>query len=86
MFGDLQNPRWMYLKAALFIVLGCMSGGLLFVQSPSLRTLTLLLLTVWAFSRAYFFAFYVIENYIDGEYRFDGLWSVLRHVVRACRK
>ena len=61
MLGDLQNPKWMYLKAALFLVLGCLSIGLLLAQSPTLQTAILLLLAIWAFARAYYFAFYVIQ-------------------------
>jgi hypothetical protein len=30
-------------------------------------------LSIWSFARAYYFAFYVIEHYVDGSYRFAGL-------------
>ena len=35
----------------------------------------LLTISVWCFCRAYYFAFYVIEHYVDPGYRFSGLWS-----------
>ena len=38
-------------------------------------------LAVWAFCRAYYFAFYVIEHYVDGAYRFVGLWDFARYVM-----
>jgi hypothetical protein len=38
-------------------------------------------LAIWAFCRAYYFAFYVIENYIDPKFRFAGLLSVLGYFV-----
>ncbi len=41
----------------------------------------LLAIAVWAFCRAYYFAFYVIEKYIDPRFRFDGLISVARYFV-----
>ncbi len=33
---------------------------------------------------AYYFAFYVIEHYVDPGYRFAGLWSFVRYVLRKC--
>lgn len=43
----------------------------------------LLALAVWGFCRAYDFAFYVIEHYIDPGYRYAGLWHfVRRHRAR----
>ena len=41
----------------------------------------LLLLVIWSFSRAYYFAFYVIEKYIDPSYRFSGLLSAAKFIV-----
>lgn len=35
----------------------------------------LLALSIWGFCRAYYFAFYVIEKYVDPEFRFSGLLS-----------
>ena len=42
------------------------------------------MLMIWAFARAYYFAFYVIEHYIDPLHRFSGLLDFLRYVV--CRR
>lgn len=79
---DLTNPRWMYLKAALFVCLGLMAAGLIIVENPNLRTVGLLALTVWAFCRAYYFAFYVIQHYVDDEYHFSGLGSAAAWFLR----
>ena len=38
----------------------------------------LLLLAIWAFCRAYYFLFYVIQHYLDPRYRYAGLWHFLR--------
>jgi hypothetical protein len=80
--GDLRQPRWMYLKAVLFVVIGIVAGGMLLLDSPRMRTGLLLALTVWAFCRAYYFAFYVIEHYIDPSFRFSGLFSAVRFILR----
>lgn len=70
---DISSPRLLYLKGALFVLGGAMAAGLILLDSPSLRTATLLALSVWCFARAYYFAFYVIEHYVDGSYRYAGL-------------
>ncbi|MBI3860843.1 MAG: hypothetical protein HY290_03005, partial [Planctomycetia bacterium] len=36
---------------------------------------------IWAFARAYYFVFYVIEHYIDPGYKFAGLWSFAKYVM-----
>ena len=80
--ADLVNPRWMYLKAVLFLLIGAISASLILLEVPTLRTTALLLLCIWSFARAYYFAFYVIEKYIDHSFRFAGLVSVARHLLR----
>jgi small-conductance mechanosensitive channel len=82
---DLQNPKWMYLKAILFVFIGVCCFALVWMEAPTLMTAFLLLLMVWAFSRVYYFAFYVMENYIDREYRFSGLTSFFRYLLRKKR-
>jgi hypothetical protein len=78
---DLKNPGWMYLKAAMFLLIGACCFVLVLRNDPTIGTAAFLLLMIWAFARAYYFAFYVIEKYIDGEYRFSGLFSFLGYVM-----
>jgi hypothetical protein len=40
----------------------------------------LLAIAVWCFCRAYYFAFYVIEKYVDPTFRFSGLGSAVRYL------
>ena len=72
----------MLLKAILFGGIGLISGFLLLEQIPTLLNGVLLFLCIWAFCRLYYFAFYVIERYIDPTYKFSGLWSALLYVLR----
>lgn len=78
---DLKNPKWMYLKAALFVLIGVVCFTLVWLENPKLTTVVYLLLMIWAFARAYYFAFYVVEHYIDGAYKFSGLTSFVRYLV-----
>jgi hypothetical protein len=77
---DLQSHRWMWVKAALFLVIGCVASALIWLKTPELRVLLLLAVAIWAFCRAYYFAFYVIERYIDPTFRFSGLGSAIRYL------
>ena len=58
------------------------AAGVLILEDPRWRTAALLAIAVWSFCRAYYFAFYVIEHYVDPGYRFAGLWSFARYVMR----
>jgi hypothetical protein len=77
--GDLKNPRAIYAKGILFLVLGGLAGGLILVDNPKWSTAGLLAICVWAFCRSYYFAFYVIEHYVDAQYRFAGILHFLRY-------
>jgi hypothetical protein len=79
---DLQSPRLMWLKGMLFLLIGLGSAGLVWAEAPSLKCVLLLVLAIWAFCRAYYFAFYVLEKYVDPGFRFAGLWSLVRYILR----
>jgi uncharacterized membrane protein len=79
---DLKTSRWMWVKAVLFVVIGVVSCALILAEYPDWHVAVLLALAIWAFCRAYYFAFYVIEKHIDPEYRFSGLISVLRYLLK----
>src|SRR5574340_1168080 len=79
---DIQNPRLLYVKGVLFLLGGIMASKLILLECPTLKVALLLGLAVWCFARAYYFAFYVIERYIDPSYRFSGLWSCASYVFR----
>lgn len=78
---DLTDPRWIKLKGVLFLILGFVSSGLLLLENPEIRTALLLGIAIWSFCRCYYFAFYVIEHYVDPGYRFSGLWSFAQYLV-----
>ncbi|MDX1927095.1 MAG: hypothetical protein SFV81_11285 [Pirellulaceae bacterium] len=78
---NLTNPRVICLKGALFLVLGLLASALLVAQLPDIRYAAVLAIAVWAFCRAYYFAFYVIEHYVDPNFRFAGLLHFARYAL-----
>ena len=83
---DLTNPNWITLKGILFLILGIMAAGLLIFENPSWQAAGLLALAIWCFCRFYYFAFYVIEKYVDSGYQFSGLWSFVCYLIKQSRK
>ena len=72
---DLKNRKLIYLKAIRFVFIGCGYFGLVLMEVPSATVAVYLLLMIWAFCRANYFAFYVIGKYVDPSYKFSGLIS-----------
>ena len=83
---DLANPFWIKLKGILFLFIGIVAVVLLFLDDPTLKTTVLLAVAVWSFCRFYYFAFYVIEKYVDPGYKFSGLISFARHLFERRRR
>ncbi len=77
---DLTHPGWIKFKGLLFLVVGVLAALLLFLEKPTLKVALLLAVSVWCFCRSYYFAFYVIEHYVDPAYRFSGLLSSLGYL------
>ena len=83
---DLKSAAWIKAQGILFLALGLLAAGLLVLEQPSLKTFFLLALVIWCFCRFYYFAFYVIEKYVDPGHKFSGLWSFACYLVRSRRK
>jgi hypothetical protein len=79
--ADITNPRLIYLKGFLFLLCGIMASALLIADNPTIKVVLLLVVAIWCFARFYYFAFYVIEHYVDPHYRFAGLWSFAMYVI-----
>jgi hypothetical protein len=80
--ADIQSPRLLYFKGALLLCLGILASTMIVWEHPSLKVVALLAISIWAFARAYYFAFYVVEHYIDPGHKYAGLWSFFRYVAR----
>jgi len=82
---NLTSARWIKAKGILFLLLGLLSATLLFFEHPVTKTGLLIIIAVWSFCRFYYFAFYVIEHYVDPSYRFSGLLSFARYLLQKKR-
>jgi len=80
--GDLKSSRLIILKGFLFLFCGLAAGAGLLVEHPEARFAFLLTICVWLFCRFYYFAFYVIEKYVDPSYRFSSLWAFAMYLAR----
>ncbi len=83
---DIKSARLLYLKALLFLLAGVLASTIILLEHPDWKLAVLLALTVWCFARAYYFAFYVIEHYVDDSYKFAGLGSFLRYLLDQRRR
>ena len=54
---DIRNHALIWLKGGLMLVVGIAAGSLLIVEVPTWKAGFLLAVTVWAFCRAYYFAY-----------------------------
>ncbi len=79
---DLTNPNWIKIKGLLFLLIGIGAAVLVFLDQPGWKTAVLLILAIWSFCRFYYFAFYVIEKYVDPAYKFSGLISFAKYLFR----
>src|SRR5207249_11739606 len=82
MWGDLKSAKLMYLKGILFLVAGTAAAAGILLENLHWRTAFLLGIAIWSFCRLYYFAFYVVEKYIDPGYRFAGIGSFLLYLLR----
>lgn len=83
---DITNPKLLKLKGTLFLLLGILSSGLLIAMVADWRAVLLLAVSIWAFARFYYFAFYVLEHYADREFRYSGLLDLVRYLLAMKRR
>ncbi|WP_153556979.1 hypothetical protein [Roseimaritima sediminicola] len=83
---DLKNPRVILAKGFLFLLLGGLAVVILIARVPRLDVAVLVAIAIWSFCRFYYFAFYVIQHYVDPGYRFAGLMDFARYAIRRRRK
>jgi hypothetical protein len=79
---ELSSKRLIVAKGLMFLVLAGMAATLLFLEAPSLGVALLIAILAWASCRFYYFLFYVLQNYVDPDLRYTGLFALLGQVTR----
>ena len=79
---DLNSATWINIKGLLFLLIGIVAATMVFLDNSTWKTAALLALAIWGFCRFYYFAFYVIEKYVDSSFKFSGLWSFARYLFK----
>ncbi|MBX3378062.1 MAG: hypothetical protein KF678_13780 [Phycisphaeraceae bacterium] len=80
--ADLKSARLMYVKAFLLVGIGVLAATLILIETRSWRIAALLAAAIWGFCRSYYFAFYVIERWIDPKFKFAGLGAFAAYLIR----
>ena len=80
--SDIKKAWLLYLKGGLLFFLGLLASSLLILIHFELKTFMLLVVAIWGFCRAYYFAFYVIQHYIDPNYRYSGLLDFAKYSIK----
>lgn len=78
--SDLTSPGLIVAKGLLFLVTGLLAATILILQSPTWPTAVLLTVSIWCFCRFYYFAFYVLQHYVDPHFRYRGLIHAARYL------
>jgi hypothetical protein len=78
--ADLTSPRLIKFKGVLFLFLGVLASCILLAEVRSMRLTLLFGIAVWSFCRFYYFAFYVIQHYVEPGFRFAGLGAFARYL------
>ncbi|MFN7735588.1 MAG: hypothetical protein ACK52S_01460 [Pirellula sp.] len=80
LFDDIKSEKVLHLKGFLFLALGIVGASLLLYDNLSIRTIVLLMITIWAFCRFYYFLFYVLEKYAGRDRRYAGILDALAYL------
>ena len=80
--ADIKKVWLLYLKGFLLFLTGFISSLLLVLLNFNFINIVLLLLAIWGFCRAYYFAFYVIQDYVDPTYKFSGLIDFAKYSIK----
>jgi hypothetical protein len=80
--SDIKSPTLLYCKGLLFVLLGLVAVTAILLQYHDFYLAILLAIAIWSFCRAYYFAFYVIQHYIDPEFRFASLFAFAQYLLR----
>jgi len=82
LFDDIKSRSLLYAKGLLFLALGSLACAIILHENPSFRTITLLVIAIWAFCRFYYFLFYVLEHYAGRNRKYAGILDALAYLLK----
>ncbi len=80
--GDIKCSRLIHIKGWLFLVLCLIAVLGLLLPAFSWSNLALMLIALWGACRWYYYLFYVIENYVDSDFKFASVSDAIRYLLR----
>ena len=80
--SDLKSKKAIYLKAILFLLMIVLCSIMLLVEAEVWKRAVCIAVLIWSSARLYYFMFYVIEKYVDSEYRFSGIYSFIQYLLK----
>lgn len=82
---ELQSSKWIVVKGLMFLLISAATATWIVLENPSLRAAALIILLVWSACRFYYFLFYVLEKYVDPNFRYAGLIALMAALRRRRR-
>jgi hypothetical protein len=82
---ELQSSKWIVVKGLMLLLISAATATLIVLENPSLRAAALIILLVWSTCRFYYFLFYVLEKYVDPNFRYAGLIALMAALRRRRR-
>jgi hypothetical protein len=79
---DITSKWLLHAKGFLFLAVGLLAAGTIYLEVPNLRTILLLVITIWAFCRFYYYLFYVLEKYIGRDQKYAGILDALKYIMK----
>ena len=80
LFEDIRSKALLHAKGWLFLLVGVLAATALLLESPTVRTASLLIIATWAFCRFYYYLFYVLENYAGRDRKFAGIFDAITYL------
>jgi hypothetical protein len=83
---DIESKWLLHAKGFLFLTVGLLAAGTLLFDSQHIRTFLLLLITIWAFCRFYYYLFYVLDKYIGRDQKYAGILDAMKYILKSASK
>ena len=79
---DLKSKQAIYLKSLLFVFIWILSIVLNLTSEELSYKIVSIILVVWASARLYYFMFYVIEHFVDDEFKFSSVYDFVLYLFK----